>query len=98
MSLIPKPTAFEWDKGNIDKNWQKHGVRNEEAEDAFFDEEKVISKDVPHAGKEERYILLGKTKLDRLLFVVFTVRDKRVRIISARDANKKGVKIYEEET
>ena len=39
---------------------------------------------------------VGKTKTGRLLFVVFTIRENRVRIISARDVNKKEVHLYEE--
>lgn len=98
MPILPEPVDFEWDKGNVDKSLKKHQVRNDEAEEVFLDEEKVIYKDVLHSGKEERCILLGKTKLGRLLFVVFTTRKKRLRIISARDTNKREAKLYEKKT
>jgi len=95
---IKEPIKFVWDKGNIDKNWKNHQVTNQECEEIFFDENKKISKDVLHSKKEKRYILLGKTKKDRLLFVIFTLRNKKVRIISARDINRKEVKLYEKTT
>jgi len=90
--------GFVWDKGNIDKNWEKHRVRGTECEEVFFDENKVVSKDVLHSGGEERFIVLGKTKRDRLLFVVFTIRRRKLRVISARDVNRKERKLYEKET
>jgi len=55
-------------------------------------------KDTSHSNKEKRYILLGKTKKERLLFLVFTIRKKKIRIISARDLNKNERKLYEEKT
>ena len=90
--------GFIWDKGNIDKNWKTHRVANTECEEVFFDENKAVLKDVLHSGKEERFIILGKTGKSRLLFVVFTVRRKKIRIISARDTNKKERKLYEKAT
>lgn len=85
---------FEWDKGNIGKNL-KHNVEDKEAEEAFFDENKVISKDVIHSKVEERFILLAETRKGRLLYIVFTKRNSKIRIISARDINKKEVELYE---
>lgn len=87
--------GFVWDSGNINKNWKKHRVTSTECEEAFFDENKVALKDVLHSGKEERFIILGKTKQGHLLFVVFTVRRKKIRVISARDVNKRERKLYE---
>ncbi|MEX2033175.1 MAG: BrnT family toxin [Candidatus Colwellbacteria bacterium] len=91
------PAEFEWDVGNKGKN-KKHGVLDSESEEVFFDEKKVILKDVLHSGTEPRYILLGQTKKDRLLFIAFTRRGKRLRVISARDINKKEKHLYEKET
>ena len=76
----------------------KHQVTNRECEEVFFDKNKKISKDVLHSNKEKRYILLGKTKKDRLLFIIFTIREKKIRIVSARDINKKEVRLYEKTT
>jgi uncharacterized DUF497 family protein len=88
---------FEWDKGNIEKN-KKHKVEDREAEEVFFDEGKVVLKDKIHSGDEERFIILGLTKRKRLLYIAFTKRNKRIRIISARDINKKEKHLYEETT
>lgn len=94
MRVVRKIFEFEWDKGNIGKN-KKHKVKEKETEEVFFDENKTIYKDKLHSKHEERFIVLGKTKEDRLLYVVFTKRGKKIRIISARDINKREVKLYE---
>lgn len=62
MKILPRSIEFEWDKGNIDKNLIKHKITNTECEEIFFDKNKKILKDVLHSEKEERYIILGKTK------------------------------------
>lgn len=56
-----------------------------------------IYKDALHSEKEERYILIGKTKRKRLLYSVFTMRGRKIRIIFSRDINKKEVTMYEKE-
>jgi len=86
---------FQWDEGNSDKNWLKHQVSTSECEEIFFDDQKITLKDVLHSEKEKRLIIFGRTKKQRLLFVVYTKRNNKVRIISARDADKKEKKIYE---
>ena len=98
MNINKKVLQFEWDKGNIGKN-KKHKIGDQEAEEVFFDEGKVILKDKIHSTElEERFILLGKTKKNKLLYIVFTERKENVRIISARNINKKEVHLYEETT
>lgn len=88
---------FEWDTGNIAKN-KKHHVEDIEAEEAFFDKNKKTFTDRVHSGQEERFRVVGKTRRSRLLFVVFTMRGKDIRIISARDVNKREVQLYEKTT
>jgi len=99
MIVIKEPGEFDWDKGNIGKN-KKHDVDEKESEEAFFDKKRVIYNDSLHSYVEKRYILIGKTKNRRLLYIVFTYRNRKrkIRIISARDVNKKEVKFYEKET
>ena len=87
--------GFEWDSGNKGKNFLKHKIKDEECEEVFFDHNKKISKDTIHSGKEERHILIGKTKKQKKIFLVFTIRKNKIRIISARDLNKKEYKLYE---
>lgn len=96
MIRFPDPLQFEWDEGNREKNWLKHQVKQTEVEEVFFDVHKKLAKDVLYTTKaENRYILLGKTKGERLLFVVFTIRGSHLRVISARDANRKERPLYE---
>lgn len=93
----PIVEAFEWDRGNREKNWFKHRVKISEAEEVFFDSQAKSYPDPVHSTKEARKIIVGKTSKGRVLFVVYTIRDKRVRVISARDINKqKEAKLYEE--
>lgn len=89
MKVIKEELIFEWDKGNKEKNWVKHNVKNEECEETFYDSKNIVSKDIPHSNTEVRYELLGKTKNDRKLYITFTTRDNKLRVISARDQNKK---------
>ena len=95
MKIISKAIKFQWDKGNINKNFYKHSVTDTECEEMFFDQKKIILKDVLHSDKESRYILLGRTKRKKLLFTVFTFRNSKIRIISSRDINNKERKLYE---
>lgn len=97
MLRLPDVVEFDWDDGNRDKNWLKHGVANAEAEEAFFDSLKLIVADAIHSsGDEARYILFGQTSAGRCLTVVFTLREVRVRVISARDMSRKERSLYEE--
>lgn len=79
---------FEWDIGNIGKN-KKHGVSDEEAEEIFADFNRAKYPDPKHSTSESRFILIGQTKNRRQLLVIYTIRYNVVRIISARDLNKK---------
>ena len=86
---------FDWDAGNIGKN-KKHGVEYWECEEVFFDQRKVTLKDALHSDGEARYVTLGKTKHTRLLYLVYTKRKGKIRIISARDCKKrKEIDLYE---
>jgi hypothetical protein len=95
MRILPDPVLFQWDEGNKDKSLIKHNVQNTEIEETFYDEKKKIFKDVVHSAQEKRYRVIGRTKTERLLFIVFTIRDQYVRVISGRDVNKKEVYLYE---
>jgi uncharacterized DUF497 family protein len=95
MVMLDNPNEFLWDKGNKGKNFIKHKVSDQECEESFFDQKKKIFKDVLHSHHEDRYILLGKTKEGRILFIVFMLRQERIRVISARDLNRKERHLYE---
>jgi len=86
---------FEWDKGNFEKSYKKHGVLSNEAEEIFLDEEILILEDTEHSKQEERFEAIGKIIKGRILFLAFTVRKDKMRIISARTANEKERRLYE---
>ena len=94
MTIDKVVAEFEWDEGNKDKP-KKHGVTIGEAEEAFFDDNKVVFSDWIHSAKEKRFTLLGKTRRERLLNIIYTIRRKKIRIITARDINGKEVQLYE---
>jgi uncharacterized protein len=87
--------GFEWDDGNIVKNWERHQATPEEAEDVFFNAPFVVRTDAKHSGIEKRYRALGQTTHGRRLFLAFTVRKKLIRIVSVRDMNRKESESYE---
>lgn len=96
MAVVPEPLQFNWDIGNSGKNKRSHEVEDWECEEVFFDPRKVILKDGLHSNKEARFILLGKTRQERLLYLAFTIRNEKIRVISARDVTKKKeVELYE---
>ncbi len=86
--------GFDWDDGNIQKNWERHRVTPEEAEDLFFNEPLVVGRDIAHSQRERRYYALGRTSPGRRLFAAFTVRGKLIRVISVRDMNIREQEAY----
>ncbi|MBI2100927.1 MAG: BrnT family toxin [Candidatus Vogelbacteria bacterium] len=96
MKWLDQLQTFDWDQGNQNKNFIKHQVTDEECEEVFFDPQKRVARDEIHSDQESRYLLLGETKRERLLFVVFAIRGEKIRIISARDLNKRERNLYEE--
>lgn len=93
---LPEPIIFEWDSGNQTKSLKKHGITNREAEAVFF-HPKLVIPDQRHSKIESRFGMYGQTDAGKILFIAFTIRSGRVRIISARLADKKERKIYAEE-
>jgi uncharacterized DUF497 family protein len=88
--------GFQWDQGNIDKNLIEHNVENWESEQVFFNKPLLILDDPRHSIPEKRWAAFGKTDADRFLIVIFTKRGDLIRVISARDMNKKERKFYDE--
>ena len=81
---------------NKDKNWISHQVTPVECEEIFFNQPFVATDSSQERESEDRYYALGKTSMERLLFIVFTIRKKHIRIISARDMSRKERKVYNE--
>lgn len=98
MSLdldLSKIEGFDWDKGNIE-HIKKHNVKTEECEEVFFNKPLVINEDETHSQTEERFRVYGQTNKTRLLFVIFTIRNNKIRVISARNENRKERREFQE--
>jgi uncharacterized protein len=95
MNRVKGISGFEWDQGNCSKNPEKHNVSNSESEELFFNQPLIVADDKKHSKSEKRLYALGRTNESRKLFVVFTFRTERIRVISSRDMNKKEQAIYE---
>ena len=95
MISLPQFTGFDWDVGNRGKN-AAHGVSDEECEDVFLQLPLVVAADIKHSEQESRFWVLGHTAMGRRLFLIFTPRGSRIRIISARAMTKQERRIYDE--
>jgi hypothetical protein len=87
-------TEFQWDQGNDQKNYFKHGVTQAECEEVFFNSPLLVADDETHSHSEARSYALGQTDASRLLFVVFTIRGTALRVISARDMSSSEKRSY----
>jgi uncharacterized DUF497 family protein len=90
------PLRFSWDPHKAESNWAKHGVTFEEAVSVFADPLARIFDDVSHSGKESRELIVGSSRLRRLILVSFAEAEDKVRIISARKVTRAERKDYEE--
>ncbi len=93
--LLLECVGFEWDQGNSEKNWARHQVSRAECEELFLNDPLVAALDEKHSATEPRYYVLGQTDAGRGLFVVVAIRAKLIRVISARDMNKRETKEYQ---
>ena len=97
MLELSQITGFDWDEGNRFKSTEKHRVS--QAEQVFADTQLLVADDVKHSQAEARYHAMGQTVGGRFLHVTFALRQSgtRIRMISARDMNRKERAIYEQE-
>jgi Uncharacterized protein conserved in bacteria len=86
---------FEWDENKAQSNIKKHGVTYEEAIEVFFDPFYQTG-DASVDSAETRDFIIGYTFSQRLLLAVYTERNDRTRIISARPATRAERIVYEE--
>lgn len=86
--------GFDWDDGNRTKNWAKHQVSTSECEEVFFNLPLLLADDVQHSQQENRFYVLGQTNAGRRLFISFTIRTNKIRVISARDMSRKERQAY----
>ena len=78
---------FEWDYEKAEKNKRKHGVKFETAAKVFEDKYRLEEIDIKHSEEEIRYVTIGR--VEDILYVVYTERGVKTRLITARLANKK---------
>jgi uncharacterized DUF497 family protein len=83
---------FEWDKNKAKSNFKKHGVDFAEATSVLKDEAAITLHD--EHPTEDRYITIGINDIGQLLLIVYTVRNNKIRIISARKANNSEYQQY----
>jgi uncharacterized protein len=100
MIDLSQVIGFDWDDGNSLKSVEKHSISQVEAEQVFADAGLLVADDIKHSQDEVRYHALGRANDGRLLHVTFTLRDNRtrIRVISARNANRKERGDYEQKT
>ena len=92
METTINDMVFEWDDEKNQINKRKHKISFETAANVFFDEDRIEQLDEFHSDDEERWQVIGM--VDEILFVIYTERDDRTRIISARRDDKKERRIY----
>ena len=88
---------FEWDDKKAERNALKHGISFEMAAFAFDDPYALTLEDEKHSAHEQRQWLIGDSG-KKVLIVVFTMRPPggNIRIVSARRANRRERRMYEE--
>lgn len=86
--------GFEWDKGNLE-HIKKHNVDYRECEETFLSKPLIVNEDEAHTQTEGRFRVYGQTNKGRLMFMIFTIRSNKLRVISARDQSKKERKEFQ---
>jgi uncharacterized DUF497 family protein len=87
---------FEWDEEKERSNLRKHKVDFDEAESVFSDLFSITISDPTHSTEESRFIDIGISSSNRVLVVIYTERNEKIRIISARKATRAERKRYEQ--
>ena len=88
---------FNWDSVNWNKNAIKHGVSRIEIEEIFrLGMGLPLGMQIQPFIGEMRFAIVGPTYQNRVLTVVFTLRDGKIRPISTRPAHRKERIRYEE--
>jgi len=90
-------TGFDWDDGNILKNEIKHNLKAKVIEEIFHNTPLIIVEDNKHSNSIEcRCVAFGKLNSGDYTIVIFTKRDNKIRVISARAMSKKERLFYEQ--
>lgn len=94
LIAMPEFEGFDWTGGNAEKNWDRHQVSPLEAEQVFFNLPLLAGEDEVHSQQEKRLFALGQTDEGRELFVAFTIRGRKLRVVSVRDMSRRERKVY----
>jgi uncharacterized DUF497 family protein len=86
--------SIEWDPTKAKSNLSKHGISFADVEPAFYDEFALSMSD-PFSISEERFVLVGRDALGKVLTIAYTYRGEYIRVISARPATKAERRTYE---
>lgn len=86
---------FQWDDEKSEACFKSRGFDFAYAASAFADRGRKVREDARFSYGEARYELLGRIE-GRIYVVIFTIRAQELRIISARKANRREVKRYED--
>jgi len=81
-------SGFEWHTVKAASNLRKHKVSFEEASTVFKDKQRIEAPDQWHSDDEQRYLGIGRSIQGRILSIYYTFRSGRIRIISARLAER----------
>jgi uncharacterized DUF497 family protein len=87
--------GFEWDDAKATSNLRKHGVSFDDAVTVFDDPLAVTRDDPDHSEDELRFVTIGSSKAGHLLVVCHSDRPDRIRLISARKANRRERRYHE---
>lgn len=94
--MVMGTIEFEWDPHKNEINKRKHGLSFETAREVFYDEFAVLFDDPDHSAEEERFLIIGSIKSEKICIVSHCYRDNEscIRLISARQATKAEQRIY----
>lgn len=95
LKTVSESCGFDWDTGNVTKNTVAHQISCEESEQVFINRPLFFIDDHKHSQKELRMKAFGQTDEGKLLTISFTMREKKIRVISARDMDKRERIVYE---
>jgi uncharacterized protein len=82
---------FDWDAENR-KHIARHGITPVEAEEAVLIE--PLEAGVQQHENEERVLCFGRTRLGRLLTVLYAERRGKTRIVTAYEMTKEQQRLY----
>ena len=93
--------TFQWDPIKAKENLRKHRISFDRAVEVFLDPLAISIFDEEHSEQEERWVSLGKDRRGSVLILIHTflpvsAGERKIRIISARKANKREARQYEE--